>query len=55
VRSTVNVASAYAVNMRAGMGRRDVAKAGVPRRRASLAAEETKQGIRVNAAAPAAR
>jgi NAD(P)-dependent dehydrogenase (short-subunit alcohol dehydrogenase family) len=34
------------------MGRYDVTKAGIARRRASLAAEETKQGIRVNTVCP---
>jgi 2-hydroxycyclohexanecarboxyl-CoA dehydrogenase len=50
--SIVNVSSTYAVNMRAGMGQYDVAKAGIISMTRTLAAEEMKHGIRVNAVCP---
>ncbi len=50
--SIVNIASTYAVNMRAGMGQYDVAKAGIISMTRTLAAEETKHGVRVNAVCP---
>ena len=50
--SIVNVASTYGVNMRAGMGQYDVAKAGIISMTRTLAAEETRHGVRVNAICP---
>lgn len=48
----VNVASTYAVNPRAGMGQYDVAKAGIVSMTRTLAAEEARHGVRVNAVCP---
>jgi len=48
----VNVASTYGVNMRAGMGQYDVAKAGIISMTRTLAAEETRRGVRINAVCP---
>lgn len=50
--SIVNVASTYALNMRAGMGQYDVAKAGIISMTRTLAAEECRHGVRVNAVCP---
>jgi 2-hydroxycyclohexanecarboxyl-CoA dehydrogenase len=48
----INVSSTYALNMRAGMGQYDVAKAGIISMTRTLAAEEAKHGVRVNAVCP---
>jgi 2-hydroxycyclohexanecarboxyl-CoA dehydrogenase len=50
--SVVNVASTHAVNPRAGMGQYDVTKAGIISLTKTLAFEEAKHGIRVNAVCP---
>jgi len=50
--SIVNVASTYGVNMRAGMGQYDATKAGIISMTRTLAAEETRNGVRVNAVCP---
>ena len=52
--SIVNVASTHAVNPRAGMGQYDVTKAGIISLTKTLAFEEAKHGIRVNAVCPGA-
>ena len=52
--SIVNVASTHAVNPRAGMGQYDVTKAGIVSLTKTLAFEEAKHGIRVNAVCPGA-
>jgi 2-hydroxycyclohexanecarboxyl-CoA dehydrogenase len=50
--SIVNISSTHAVNPRAGMGQYDVAKAGIISLTRTLAFEEVKHGIRVNAVCP---
>jgi NAD(P)-dependent dehydrogenase (short-subunit alcohol dehydrogenase family) len=50
--SIINVASTHAVNPRAGMGQYDVTKAGIISLTKTLAFEEAKHGIRVNAVCP---
>jgi NAD(P)-dependent dehydrogenase (short-subunit alcohol dehydrogenase family) len=50
--SIVNVASTHAVNPRAGMGQYDVTKAGIVSLTRTLAFEEARHGIRVNAVCP---
>src|SRR5258708_1427709 len=50
--SIVNVASTHAVNPRAGMGQYDVTKAGIVSLTKTLAFEEAKHGVRVNAVCP---
>jgi 2-hydroxycyclohexanecarboxyl-CoA dehydrogenase len=50
--SIVNVSSTHAVNPRAGMGQYDVAKAGIVSMTKTLAFEEARHGIRVNAVCP---
>ena len=52
--SIVNVASTHAVNPRAGMGQYDVTKAGIVSLTKTLAFEEAKHRIRVNAVCPGA-
>jgi len=52
--SIINVASTHAVNPRAGMGQYDVTKAGIVSLTKTLAFEEAKHGIRVNAVCPGA-
>jgi NAD(P)-dependent dehydrogenase (short-subunit alcohol dehydrogenase family) len=52
--SIINVASTHAVNPRAGMGQYDVTKAGIISLTKTLAYEEAKHGIRVNAVCPGA-
>jgi len=52
--SIVNIASTHAVNPRAGMGQYDVTKAGLVSLTRTLAFEEAKHGIRVNAVCPGA-
>jgi 2-hydroxycyclohexanecarboxyl-CoA dehydrogenase len=52
--SIINVASTHAVNPRAGMGQYDVTKAGIVSLTKTLAFEETKHGVRVNAVCPGA-
>ena len=52
--SIVNVASTHAVNPRGGMGQYDVTKAGIVSLTKTLAFEEAKHGIRVNAVCPGA-
>jgi len=52
--SIINVASTHAVNPRAGMGQYDVTKAGIISLTKTLAFEEAKHGIRVNAVCPGA-
>jgi 2-hydroxycyclohexanecarboxyl-CoA dehydrogenase len=52
--SIVNVASTHAVNPRAGMGQYDVTKAGIVSLTKTLAFEEARHGIRVNAVCPGA-
>ena len=50
--SIINVASTHAVNPRAGMGQYDVTKAGIVSLTKTLAFEEAKHRIRVNAVCP---
>lgn len=50
--SIVNISSTHAVNPRAGMGQYDVAKAGILSMTRTLAFEETKNRVRVNAVCP---
>jgi NAD(P)-dependent dehydrogenase (short-subunit alcohol dehydrogenase family) len=50
--SIINVASTHAVNPRAGMGQYDVTKAGIISLTKTLAFEEARHGIRVNAVCP---
>lgn len=50
--SIVNISSTHAFNPRAGMGQYDVTKAGIISLTKSLAFEETKNGVRVNAVCP---
>jgi NAD(P)-dependent dehydrogenase (short-subunit alcohol dehydrogenase family) len=52
--SIVNVSSTHAVNPRAGMGQYDVTKAGIVSLTKTLAFEEAKHGVRVNAVCPGA-
>jgi 2-hydroxycyclohexanecarboxyl-CoA dehydrogenase len=52
--SVVNISSTHAVNARAGMGQYDVTKAGIVSMTKTLAFEETKYGVRVNAVCPGA-
>lgn len=52
--SIINVASTHAVNPRAGMGQYDVTKAGIVSLTKTLAFEEAKHGVRVNAVCPGA-
>jgi 2-hydroxycyclohexanecarboxyl-CoA dehydrogenase len=52
--SIVNISSTHAVNARAGMGQYDVTKAGIVSLTRTLAFEEAKHGIRVNAVCPGA-
>ena len=48
----VNISSTHAVNPRAGMGQYDVTKAGIISMTRTLAFEEAKHGVRVNAVCP---
>lgn len=50
----VNISSTHAVNARAGMGQYDVTKAGIVSMTRTLAFEEAKHGVRVNAVCPGA-
>ena len=50
--SIVNVSSTHGVNPRAGMGQYDVTKAGIISMTKTLAFEEAKHGVRVNALCP---
>jgi 2-hydroxycyclohexanecarboxyl-CoA dehydrogenase len=50
--SIVNISSTHAVNPRAGMGQYDVTKAGIISLTRTLAFEEAKHGVRVNAVCP---
>ena len=50
----VNVSSTHAVNARAGMGQYDVTKAGIVSMTKTLAFEEARHGVRVNAVCPGA-
>jgi 2-hydroxycyclohexanecarboxyl-CoA dehydrogenase len=50
----VNISSTHAVNPRAGMGQYDVTKAGIISMTKTLAFEEAKHGVRVNAVCPGA-
>jgi 2-hydroxycyclohexanecarboxyl-CoA dehydrogenase len=52
--SIVNISSTHAVNPRAGMGQYDVTKAGIVSLTRTLAFEEARHGIRVNAVCPGA-
>lgn len=52
--SIINVASTHAVNPRAGMGQYDVTKAGIVSLTRTLAFEEARHGVRVNAVCPGA-
>ena len=52
--SIVNISSTHGVNPRAGMGQYDVTKAGIISMTKTLAFEEAKHGIRVNAVCPGA-
>ena len=52
--SIVNISSTHAVNPRAGMGQYDVTKAGIVSLTKTLAFEEAKHGVRVNAVCPGA-
>ena len=47
--SIINISSTHAINPRAGMGQYDVTKAGIVSLTRTLAFEEAKHGIRVNA------
>jgi NAD(P)-dependent dehydrogenase (short-subunit alcohol dehydrogenase family) len=50
--SIINISSTHATNPRAGMGQYDVTKAGIVSLTRTLAFEEAKHGIRVNAVCP---
>jgi 2-hydroxycyclohexanecarboxyl-CoA dehydrogenase len=50
--SVINISSTHAVNPRAGMGQYDVTKAGIVSLTQTLAFEEAKHGVRVNAVCP---
>jgi len=50
--SIVNISSTHGVNPRAGMGQYDVTKAGIISMTKTLAFEEARHGIRVNAVCP---
>src|SRR5262249_42298601 len=50
--SIINISSTHAINPRAGMGQYDVTKAGIVSLTRTLAFEEAKHGIRVNAVCP---
>ena len=50
--SIINISSTHAVNPRAGMGQYDVTKAGIVSLTQTLAFEEARHGIRVNAVCP---
>jgi 2-hydroxycyclohexanecarboxyl-CoA dehydrogenase len=52
--SIVNVASTHAVNPRAGMGQYDATKAAIVSMTKTLAFEEARHGVRVNAVCPGA-
>jgi 2-hydroxycyclohexanecarboxyl-CoA dehydrogenase len=52
--NAVNISSTHAVNARAGMGQYDVTKAGIISMTKTLAFEEAKHGVRVNAVCPGA-
>jgi NAD(P)-dependent dehydrogenase (short-subunit alcohol dehydrogenase family) len=52
--SIVNISSTHAVNARAGMGQYDVTKAGIVSMTKTLAFEEARHGVRVNAVCPGA-
>ena len=52
--SIINISSTHAVNPRAGMGQYDVTKAGIVSLTQTLAFEEAKHGVRVNAVCPGA-
>jgi 2-hydroxycyclohexanecarboxyl-CoA dehydrogenase len=52
--SIVNISSTHAVNPRAGMGQYDVTKAGIVSLTRTLAFEEARHGVRVNAVCPGA-
>src|SRR5215213_12019176 len=52
--SIVNISSTHGVNPRAGMGQYDVTKAGIISMTKTLAFEEAKHGVRVNAVCPGA-
>jgi 2-hydroxycyclohexanecarboxyl-CoA dehydrogenase len=52
--SVINISSTHAVNPRAGMGQYDVTKAGIVSLTQTLAFEEAKHGVRVNAVCPGA-
>ncbi|MEA2877865.1 MAG: hypothetical protein QOF14_3061 [Hyphomicrobiales bacterium] len=52
--SIVNISSTHAVNPRAGMGQYDVTKAGIVSMTKTLAFEEARHGVRVNAICPGA-
>ena len=50
----VNISSTHAANARAGMGQYDVTKAGIVSMTRTLAFEEARHGVRVNAVCPGA-
>lgn len=50
----VNISSTHAANARAGMGQYDVTKAGIVSMTRTLAFEEAKHGVRINAVCPGA-
>jgi NAD(P)-dependent dehydrogenase (short-subunit alcohol dehydrogenase family) len=50
--SIINISSTHAINPRAGMGQYDVTKAGIVSLTRTLAFEEAKHGVRVNAVCP---
>ncbi|TMJ02196.1 MAG: SDR family oxidoreductase [Alphaproteobacteria bacterium] len=52
--NVVNVSSTHAVNARAGMGQYDVTKAGIVSMTRTLAFEEARHGVRINAVCPGA-
>jgi len=52
--SIVNISSTHAVNPRPGMGQYDVTKAGIVSMTKTLAFEEARHGVRVNAVCPGA-